>query len=357
MTASQAEEKVVESELVKFRVETVIENLQNPWSVRQIDPDTLIVAERPGVLSLVRSGEKTVVTGVPDVFARGQGGLLEVALDPDFAENQTIYLAYSEPQENEGHTVIMRAKLNQAELVEKEVIFRPPPEEYTRGGVHFGCRIVFDADGYLYFAIGDRGRMENAQSLENVAGKVHRIGRDGSIPSDNPFVDVEGAAPSIWSYGNRNAQGLDFHPVTGDLWETEHGPRGGDELNIIRPGLNYGWPVVSYGINYNGTIITEQTEAPGMEPPVIHWTPSIAVCGMSFYTGSAFPEWKNHLFVTALAHQKLVRVVIEENKVVHQEILLERTGRIRDVYSAPDGFLYVVYDDPGRVVRLVPAAE
>lgn len=355
---------VVKSEVHNFRVETIASGLANPWGMVLLPDGRILVTERIGRLRVIENGQllPDAVRGIPEVWARGQGGLLDIALHPDYAQNGWIYLAYSKPLGEGALTEVVRGRLKDGAWVDPEVIFAPPESEATTRPVHFGCRIVFDGKGYVYFSIGDRGDKltpeNNAQRLDNVKGKVHRLHDDGRVPEDNPFVGRAGAAASIWSYGNRNAQGLAFQPGTQLLWETEHGPRGGDELNIIRKGFNYGWPVVSFGINYNGQVFTEQTQAPGFEPPVIHWTPSIAVCGIAFYTGDRFPKWKGNLFAAALAQQQLVRVVIDAEKVTHQEVLLKGSGRIRDVRSPGDGHLYLVYDEAreggGSVVRLVP---
>lgn len=348
-------EEPITSEKEKFKVEVLAEGLRNPWGLVQLPDGRFLVTERPGTLRVIDASGLVAepVAGLPDVFANGQGGLLDIELHPDYAKNGWIYIAYSDPKGDTSLTKIIRGRLDGMKFVDQETIFEAPLDEYAKGRVHFGCRLVFDGKGHLFFSIGDRGDMKNGQNLENVKGKVLRIRDDGSIPADNPFKTER--ARAIWSYGNRNAQGLALHPVTGDLWETEHGPRGGDELNIIEAGKNYGWPAVTYGINYNGTPITDKTEAPGIEPPVVQWTPSIGVAGIDFYTGTKFANWKNNLFVSALAHQKVIRVEIDgENKVTHQETLLDRTGRVRDVRCFPDGFIYVVYDQPGKVVRLVP---
>jgi glucose/arabinose dehydrogenase len=252
-------------------------------------------------------------------------------------------------------TVIVRGKLREGRFVESQTLFRAPAELYRTGRVHFGSRFVFDGKGHVFFSIGERGQKEDAQDLSRPNGKVHRIREDGSIPKDNPFVGRAGAMPSIWSYGNRNPQGLARHPVTGELWATEHGPRGGDELNRIQSGRNYGWPVISYGMNYDGTPITDRTAQEGMEQPVLHWTPSIAVSAVDFYTGSRFPQWKNDLLVGALAQEELRRVKLEGGKVVHQEVLFKGVGRVRDVVSGPEGFVYVAFNGPDRIARLVPA--
>jgi aldose sugar dehydrogenase len=250
----------------------------------------------------------------------------------------------------------VRGRIRDGAWLDQETIWEAPFEFYRPGGgVHYGCRIAFDRDGFLYFSHGDRGRQDDSQDLKLPNGKIHRIHDDGRIPKDNPFADQPGAFASIWSYGNRNAQGLVFDPRDGKLWSTEHGPRGGDELNLIRRGANYGWPVITHGMNYNGTPVTPFTARDGMEQPVIHWTPSIAVCGIDFYTGDAFPRWKNHLLVTALAQQELRRVVIENGRVTHQEVLVKDLGRVRDVQTGPDGAIYLALNRPDRIVRLVPA--
>lgn len=364
-TAVQAE--AVSSEAHMFRVETIAEDLENPWSVERLPDGSYLISERAGRLRVVREGklEPEPVRGTPEVWARGQGGLLDIELHPQFKENGWIYLSYSKPLPKGSLTAIVRGRIKEGAWVDEETVFDPPADQASGGPVHFGCRIDFDAEGFLYFSIGDRGDKltpeNHAQQVGNVMGKVHRIHDDGRVPEDNPFVGRTGAAPTIWSLGNRNIQGLRFEPGTGRLWANEHGPRGGDELNIIRKGLNYGWPVVSYGIQYNGKPFTDKTEAPGMEPPVVHWTPSIAVCGQDFYQGEAFPKWKGNLFVSALASERLVRVVLDGERVVHQEVLLQGTGRMRDVRCFDDGAVTVVYDQAkqggGKVVRLVPAGR
>lgn len=351
----------IASEKTRFQMETVVEGLKNPWAAAFLPDDRILVTEREGRLRIVENGVllPDEVSGIPEVWAKGQGGLLDVELHPDFKTNGWIYLSYSDPKPEGSMTKIIRGRLKDNAFVDQEVIFEAPLSEYTTGGVHFGNRMEFDGKGYLFFTIGDRGDAttpeNSAQKLENHKGKTFRIHDDGRIPKDNPFVGKAGAVPSIWSYGNRNAQGLRFDERTGLLWESEHGPRGGDEINIIQKGLNYGWPVVTDGINYSGKPISDKTEAKGMEPPVLQWTPSIAVAGIDFYHGEKFPMWKGNLFATALAHQKVVRMEIDaENNITHQEILLEGTGRIRDIRAPDDGFIYLVYDEPGKLVRLVP---
>jgi aldose sugar dehydrogenase len=352
----------VSSQEHSFKIETVADGLREPWSIAWLPDGRMLVTEKTGALRMVENGvlDKTPIQGTPAVHSSGQGGLLEVAPHPDYAKNGWIYLAFTPLVKNDkgesvSMTKLVRGKIRDGAWVDEEPIWSAPLETHRRaGGVHFGCRIAFDGKGYLYFSHGERGAKEHAQDIKRPNGKIHRIHDDGRVPADNPFVNEPGAIASIWSYGNRNPQGLDFDPRTGVLWSTEHGPRGGDELNIIKKGANYGWPVITYGINYNGTIITRETARAGMEQPVIHWTPSIAVCGIDFYEGDAFPKWKGNLFVAALAHEELRRVVIENNRVTHQEVLLKDISRIRDVASGPDGLLYVVLNDPGRIIRLAP---
>ncbi len=352
--------KLERSEKVAFRVETVAEGLEHPWAIVRLPDGRFLVTERAGRLRVIEDGRLLAapVEGVPEVWAQGQGGLLDVRLHPDHAENGWIYLAFSKPFPKGALTTVIRGRLEGNRLVDVETIFDPPAEEASELGQHFGTRIVFDDAGHFFFSIGDRGGPTTpknpAQQLGSVKGKVHRLEDDGSIPDDNPFVRTAGAKPSIWSYGHRNPQGLAIEPGTGRLLASEHGPRGGDELNLIEAGKNYGWPVVTFGINYNGEVISERTAAPGMIPPVVHWTPSPAVCGMAFYIGNVFPEWEGNLFVAALTLKQLIRLELAGGQVVHQEILLSGSGRIRDVRCFDDGSLYVVFDALGKIVRLVP---
>ena len=344
----------------RFRVEKIADGLEIPWGMVKLPDGRFLVTERRGTLRIIANDKllPDPVEGVPAVWAQGQGGLLDIQLHPDYARNGWIYLSFSKPIGDGALTSIVRAKLEGNRLVDLQTIFEPPAEEATKGGAHFGCRMTFDGEGHLFFSIGDRGDVatpaNNAQRLDNVKGKIHRIFDDGRIPPDNPFVNTPGARPSIWSYGNRNAQGLVYDSATKQLWATEHGPRGGDELNLILKGANFGWPVVTYGINYSGTPITDRTSQLGMEQPAVYWVPSIAACGLAVYHGNRFPKWEGNLFSGALAHQKIVRIKLNGEKVVEQEILLEKTGRVRDVRCFDDGYLYVLYEQPGRIVRLVP---
>jgi glucose/arabinose dehydrogenase len=290
------------------------------------------------------------------VLAKGQGGLLDIELHPDYKQNGWIYFSYSSPNEEDksiANTAIMRARLNGDQLIDQERIFKAIPETGTRH--HYGCKLEFDKEGYLYFSVGDRGnRDRNPQSLDNDCGKIHRIKDDGSIPGDNPFVGDSKARPSIYSYGHRNPQGVCMHPVTGRIWTDEHGPKGGDELNLIEKGKNYGWPVISFGINYNGTTFTNDTAKAGMEQPVTYWIPSIAPCGMTFVKGDRYPNWKNNILTGSLSFHYLHRVQLDGEKVVHQEKLLEGIGRVRNVEMSPDGYIYLAIEKPGKILKLIP---
>jgi len=349
-----------------IKVDVWVEGLEVPWSIDFLDERRALITERPGRLRLVTDGqlEPAPIRATPVVLNEGQGGLLDVAADPNYAENGWIYLAYShaldaQPGQNRppAMTRIVRGRIEDHTWVDQQVIYEAPHETYRTTRHHYGCRIVFDPQGYLYFGIGDRGAMEQAQDLSRPNGKIHRIHRDGRIPKDNPFVGRDGALASIYSYGIRNPQGLAVHPVTGRVWETEHGPMGGDELNLIAPGRNCGWPEVTYGLNYNGTVISPLTKKPGMEVPNLYWKPSIAVCGLDFCRGTKFPKWQNRLLVGALKYEEVDLLDIEASRVLHQETILKNAGRVRDVACGPDGLIYVVLNRPGMVLRLSPISE
>jgi glucose/arabinose dehydrogenase len=349
--------KLYRSESFSYEAVTVVDNLDIPWGMTWLPGGDMLVAERSGILYRIgKDGERVEITGLPKVYEFGQGGLLDIELHPNYETNGWIYITYSyyagKTVNDGGSTALMRARLKNDELTDKEILFKATPAE--RRGPHFGSRIEFDREGYLFLTVGDRGRQENAQDLTNYSGKVHRLLDDGSIPADNPFVDQKNAVKSIYNYGHRNIQGLALHPETGELWSHEHGPRGGDELNIELPGKNYGWPEITYGINYNGTIITEDTARAGMEQPVIYWTPSIAPCGMDFVEGDVYPGWKGDLLVGALRFKYVIRCEIINHKVVHQEKLVEGLGRVRNVKQGPDGYIYVAVERPGSIVMLVP---
>ena len=356
--------QIVESKLQKFRIKNVVEGLKTPWSIAFLPEGKMLVTELPGSLRIVEEGQalSAPVEGTPPVLARGQGGLMEVALHPGYKTNGWVYLTLSDPYTDEhgtslGLTAVARGRIKENRWTDGEFVFRAPYSFYKPSDIHFGSRIVFDGEGHLFFSMGERGVKENAQDITRPNGKIHRVFDDGRIPPDNPFVGISNAFPSIWCYGNRNPQGLARHPLTGDLWEAEHGPRGGDEINWIRKGLNYGWPVITYGMDYNGSPISEFTAKEGMEQPVTYWTPSIAVCAINFYTGDKFPGWKHNLFATALAQQELRRLVVDGHQVVEQEILFKDIGRVRYVITGPDGCLYVALNAPDRIVRLEPVGS
>ena len=357
---------VVESAEHDFRVVTVAEGLQVPWSMAFLPGGDMLVTERPGRLRVVRDGRllPAPVAGVPRVFAQGQGGLLDVEPHPDFASNRLVYLSYSKPVAGGSTTAVVRGRFEGDALHDVEEIF----EAQSSGRGHYGSRLSFDADGYLFITVGDRqappsGDLEAhpAQDLSNHHGVTLRLHDDGRVPEDNPFVGRAGALPEIYSYGHRNAQGLAIHPETGAIWLNEHGPQGGDEINVVRPGANYGWPVIGYGVNYgSGSPIHESTSRQGMEQPIHIWVPSIGVSGLTFYTGSRFPEWRGDAFAGGLSGGYLARLDVENGEIVGEEVLLSGIGRVRDVLEGPDGFLYVAVEarDGGRtpILRLEPAA-
>ena len=351
-------DKIIESEVQKFTLDTVVSGLNVPWGMAFLPNGDMLISERSGALLVFSEGKLSApVDGLPDIMAIGQGGLLDIALHPDYANNGWIYFSYSALNSGgsrpTGNTAIMRARLDGYRLVDQQVIFRGQPA--TDRNYHFGCKIAFDGRGHIFFGIGDRGQhFDFPQKLDNHNGKIHRLNDDGSIPADNPFVNTSGSMASIWSYGHRNPQGTCFDPTTGDLWVSEHGPRGGDELNLIKPGLNYGWPVISYGINYDGTILTHITEKEGMEQPNFYWTPSIGPCGMTFVTGDRYPNWKNNILLGSLPLKHLERVVLEADRVTHREELLKGIGRVRNVVMSPDGFIYFAIETPGYILRLMP---
>ena len=340
-------------------VETVAEGLIHPWAIAFLPDGRMLVTERPGRMRLANmEGQVTApIEGVPKVFAQGQGGLLDVALAPDFQSSGTIYFSYAEPREGgRNGTTVARARLVEGDdrprLEDVQIIFRQQPS--YRADVHFGSRIVVAPDGKLFITLGERFQMRYAQDLSRHWGKVVRINPDGSVPEDNPFVGREGARPEIWSYGHRNPQAAGLHPETGELWIVDHGPRGGDEVNVVRKGLNYGWPVINYGRHYSGQDIPEKRE--GMEQPLYYWDPSIAPSGMTFYTADRAPQWRGNLFVGALAGRHLARLVLDGEEVTAEEQLLKDLNeRIRDVRQGPDGAIYVATDSPnGRILRVTP---
>ena len=353
-----AADRVLNSETGPLRVTEVARGLDTPWALAFLPDGRLLVTERPGRMRLVeRDGSLSApIAGVPQVHARGQGGLLDVALSPDFATDRTIVFSFAEPTAEGARTAVARARLDIEGLRLDDVKLIFAQNEDPSGGHHWGSRLVFDRAGNLFVTLGDRfNSRDRVQALDSHIGKVVRIRLDGGVPADNPYAQRDGVRPELWSYGHRNVQGAALHPATGELWAHEHGPQGGDELNRVLPGRNYGWPVITYGREYVvGTKIGEGTTRPDVEPPVTQWTPSIAPSGMSFYTGDVFPQWKGNLFVGALKFQLLARLVLDGDKVVHEE-RIELGHRVRDVREGPDGRLWLLDESGGRVLRIDPA--
>ncbi len=346
--ANVASGQTFSSEQHEFRLTTVVHGLVYPWSLTFLPGGDMLVTERVGRLRIIRNGEMRPepVPGVPKVALGGQGGLLDIALHPKFAENRLIYLSYVGAGEGGSGTEVARARLVGDTLVDLERILEVRPK--SMGGRHFGSRLLFGLDGYLYVTAGERASRDRAQDLGDLAGSIMRITDDGGVPPDNPFVDQLGARPEIYTYGNRNPQGLAMHPVTGQIWESEHGPRGGDELNLLVAGTNYGWPVITFGRSYSGAKIGEGSAKAGMAQPVRHWgAPSISPSGMAFYTGGDFPSWRGNMFLGALSGHALIRLVLDGTEIVHEERLLADLGeRIREVRQGPDGRLYLLTDSP-----------
>jgi glucose/arabinose dehydrogenase len=341
-----------------FATEIVTRGLEHPWAVAFLPDGGYLVTERAGRLRRVDADGTLLpqpIDGLPPIARRGQGGLLDVALHPDFASNRLVYLSFAEAGTGGVGTAVVRGRLEGTRLRDTELIFRALPKK--RGGRHFGSRLVFDRDGMLFITLGDRGDRPRAQHLDDHLGTLVRLHDDGRVPADNPFVGRDDALPEIYSYGHRNIQGATLHPETGALWTHEHGPQGGDEINVPRAGVNHGWPVITYGVNYGtGTPIGEGTDKPGMAQPLHYWTPSIAPSGMSFYDGDRFPRWRGNLFVGALKFRYLARLEVDGERILAEERLLEdELGRIRDVRQGPDGLLYLLTDaSDGMLVRLVP---
>ncbi len=355
---AQQSAPTVQSERHAFRVVKLTADLEHPWSLAFLPDGRMLVSERSGQLRLIERDFKLnpkPVEGLPPVVPRGQGGLFDVVLHPDYAKNGWVYWAYNAPGADGWATALARGQLQGQRMTQVQVLFSMAPK--TRTGQHFGGRIVFDRQNRVYLTLGDRGEKERAQRLDDHAGSVIRLHDDGRVPSDNPFVGRADARPEKWTLGNRNMQGAALHPVTGELWTHEHGPQGGDEINRMRAGVNYGWPVITYGVNYGiGTRIGEGTSKPGMEQPLHVWVPSIAPSGMAFVSGNRFTHWQGDLLVGALRGSMLVRLVLQDNKITHEERMLQGDiGRIRDVRVGPDGLVYLLTDAPdGALYRLEP---
>jgi glucose/arabinose dehydrogenase len=341
-----------------------VDGLDVPWAIVFLDSETALITERPGNLRMVINGELQAepIEGTPEVLNEGQGGLMDVNIDPQYEQNGWIYLSYSHALESaqDGQrppamTRLVRGKIRDMKWVDEEVIYEAPHESYSTTRHHYGNRIIFDKKGYLYFSIGDRGAQDQAQDPQRPNGKIHRIFPDGSLPKDNPYRET--GLPTLFTLGNRNPQGLSVHPGTDQVWEAEHGPLGGDELNLIRKGVNYGWPVITYGSNYNGTPVSDLTRKEGYAQPALYWKPSTAVCPIEFYHGEAFPKWKNKLLVGALKFEDVRLLDIEQDRVMHQEVILKNYGRVRDIGLDPAGNVYVVVNKPDRVIKLTALAE
>jgi glucose/arabinose dehydrogenase len=350
---------------VKFRVETFVAGLEMPWSMAWLPDGRMLVTERPGSVRIVaRDGRVSApVGGTPAVFARNQGGLLDVAVHPSYAENGWIYLSYSHPREIQGKTVaftaVARGRITDGRWTDHQMIFEAPEKFYSESEKHWGCRLVFDGAGHLFFGIGERGNDPDAQDLAHPAGKIHRLYDDGREPADNPFAARAGTFPSVWAYGVRNPQGLVRDSASGRLWETEHGPRGGDEFNLIEPGRNYGWPVVSRGRNYNFGPVSWAASRPDVAEPLLDWSPSIAASALAFYAGDAFPGWRGSFLAGGLVLEQLDRITVAADGTAQREAILKGLGRVRDVRAGPDGLIYLALnhrsrENAGRIVRLRP---
>ncbi|MBW1294498.1 PQQ-dependent sugar dehydrogenase [Aquimarina litoralis] len=344
----------IDSDPKNYTTEVVVPDLQIPWGMVWLPDGSMLITEKKGELIHYKDGVKTNVENVPAVYNRNQGGLLDIELHPKYSENGWLYITYSskEGSEKGGHTALIRAQLKNNQLTSIEPLYKGSPN--TTRGHHFGSRIEFDNDGYVYFSIGDRGNRDgNPQDITKDGGKIYRLQDDGSIPKDNPFINDTSSKKAIFSYGHRNPQGMAIHPSTGKIWVHEHGPRGGDEINIIKKGINYGWPVITYGINYSGSSITDMTHKEGMEQPIYYWVPSIAPSGMDFVTSDKYPDWKNDLLVGSLKFQYLELVELDNNKVIGRKKIVDGIGRVRNVRQGPDGYIYVAVENKG-IIKIIP---
>jgi glucose/arabinose dehydrogenase len=344
----------LQEEVVNYTFETVADGIPIPWGMAWLPDGSMLITEKSGILYHLKNGSKTEIKNVPEVYIRGQGGLLDIVLHPDYDKNGWIYITYASTEGGGegGNTKLIRAKLENESLVQIESLYKC--EGNTTKGQHFGSRIVFDNEGYLYFSAGERGaEFVNPQDITRDNGKIYRLHADGRIPADNPFVGKTGAKEAIYSYGHRNPQGLAKNPTTGAIWDQEHGPKGGDEINIIKKGANYGWPVVTYGIDYDGTIISEKTQKPGIEDPIYYWVPSIAPCGMTFVTSDIYPAWKGHLLVGSLKFQYLELVKLDGDKIIGRQKIATDIGRVRNVAQGPDGFVYLGVEGKG-ILKIIP---
>lgn len=369
--SSPVDKHIVPSQLAtkdySLKVEKFVESgLSEPWGIEFVDKDHALISERSGNIRWVINGklDPKKITGLPLThYQSSTGGYMDIALDPAYSTNGWIYLAFSHTNGDVSDekalalTKIVRGKIKDYNWRDEQTLFEVPDSLMVVEGNRWGCRFLFDKAGYLYFSIGDMGKAMDSQHPGRATGKVFRINPDGSIPRDNPFIRNPSALPAIFTLGNRNVQGLVQHPVTGEIWATEHGPKGGDELNILKNGHNYGWPLITFGVDYSGEPVSDKTHLEGMEQPIIQWTPSIAVCPAEFSTSALFPKWKNNLLVGALGFEELRRLVIEKNNVIEQEMILKGSGRVRDIKTGPDGALYVLLNKPDMILRITPAGN
>ena len=339
-------------ESISYTFETIIDGIEIPWGLAWLPDGTMLVTEKSGSLYHIKNKKKTAIGNMPTVNSRGQGGLLDVAVHPDYTKNGWIYIAYSADGPEGSNTKIIRAKFQNEVLTEIKEIYKTNLEKaFSR---HFGCRIVFDNNGYLYFTVGERGNHDqNPQDITRDGGKVYRLHDDGRIPVDNPLVGKPNAKEAIWSFGHRNPQGMIKNPITGEIWTHEHGPQGGDEINIIKKGANYGWPIITYGIDYDNSIISNLTKKEGMEQPLYYWVPSIAPSGMTFVSGDIYPAWKGQLLVGSLKFQYLELITLKENKVIARQKIATDIGRLRNVAQGPDGYIYMGVEGKG-IVKIIP---
>nr|WP_127845361.1 PQQ-dependent sugar dehydrogenase [Psychroflexus aestuariivivens] len=354
LACAQTEDTSIQNIDEDYKYDVLVDNIEIPWGFDFFDDGSIIVTAKSGQVYHYKNGETTNIGEIPNVYNRGQGGLLDVKIHPDYPNKPWIYftLASTTGEEEGGHTALIRAKLENNQITNIEQLYKASPN--TTKGVHFGSRLVFDRDGYLFMSIGERGAREvNPQDITRDGGKIYRFHDDGSIPTDNPFYDEKDAKKAIYSYGHRNPQGMDLHPETGKVWIHEHGPRGGDEINIIEKGENYGWPVVSYGINYDGTEFTDETSKPGMKQPFYYWVPSIAPSGMTFVTSDKYPDLKGDILAGSLKFQYLEHLAIDENGVNKRVKLLDQIGRVRSVKQGKDGFIYVGVEGVG-LIKMLP---
>ena len=339
----------------EFSIKLIVDGIESPWGMDFISENDFLATEKKGILYRVVNGVKNEILGLPKIYVRGQGGLLDIALHPEFASNSVVYMTLSTSNggdEKGGNTSLYSAKLNGNGLEDAKMLYKANPN--SKKGQHWGSRIVFDNDGHVYFSVGDRGNRDlNPQDITRDGGKIYRLNLDGSIPSDNPFVGKENTKEAIYSFGHRNPQGMVINPRTGDIWEHEHGPQGGDEINIIQKGVNFGWPLITYGINYSGTPITDKAALPNMAQPLYYWVPSIAPSGMAFSTSGIYENWTNDLFVGSLKFEYLERLIIENDKVIKREKVLDKIGRVREVVESPEGYLYLGVEGKG-ILKIIP---